>query len=679
MRTHAANAQPGDAELTSFADQIHRPLLIVGNGPSATLPPTHLIPADPVIFRMNWFFLESHYHLGSHVDAWFFAVPNQSLEQHVAEEIRSGRYRIDRLCSPMQLASHRDGDRWGNELLGTRVAQLDHWAVIARHPRLARFFMSRPGLPTTGMQALGFGLGVGFRDVYLSGIDLYESTEARYGWTVPETVAAGLTDKDLAPGYEDAHGVDSDLAFLRGCLAEFPDARVNNLSESVNLAGYLDRPAQPDGPSLAERPAPDQGEPKERIVITLPRTGKVQAISVPAARDKRLWSELDGKRCAYVTVVSGAYHHGARALANSLRRVSSVPLLALCTADTDRAGLAASDIHVIDVPEIRNPNPLGTFQRRFAATYTKLNVFRLDFLDRLVYLDADTVVKKNIDELFGYDTFAAAPDAGLDRPSPTDFNSGVFAAQPSYELFHRLLDRLPRTRSNDGGDQGFLNEVFPDWQRLPQEYNTTKRLFSHHPALYVDADVKVLHYVGVKPWEPSEVEGRYEELDQDWLSHLEAWELRELIRDLRAAAREAVAAAVPSDLPLLGPLTGSPFRQAQQLNAARRFAQAEATLLTAWQTKSPTVAELRELARAQRNQGKHAEAAGHLRRAVELQPGSRLIARELRRAQLRALSLRVRALAPVGRSEPVPTMGESAGTPRPDQDGRAGPLQASGR
>ena len=425
MRTHATDAQPGDAELASFAGQTHRPLLIVGNGPSSTLPPVHLIPADPVIFRMNWFFLESHYHLGSQVDAWFFSVPHQQLEHQLAEELRCRRYRVDRLCSPMQLSSHRDADRWGHQLLGTDLEQLDHWAVIARHPTLARFFMSRPGLPTTGLQALGFGLGLGFTDVYLSGIDLYEAAEARYGYTVPDTVAAALTEKDLTPGYEDAHGIDSDLAFLRACLATFPDARVNNLSESVNLATYLDRPAPPHGPTLADRPAPDQGEPKERIVITLPRTGRVEAIRVPAAgADKRLWAELDGQRCAYVTVVSGNYHHGARALANSLRRVSSVPLLALCTADADRAALAASDIQVIDVPEIRNPNPLGTFQRRFAATYTKLNVFRLDFLDRLVYLDADTVVKKNIDELFGYDTFAAAPDAGLDRPSATDFNSG---------------------------------------------------------------------------------------------------------------------------------------------------------------------------------------------------------------------------------------------------------------
>ena len=204
-------------------------------------------------------------------------------------------------------------------------------------------------------------------------------------------------------------------------------------------------------------------------------------------------------------------------------------------------------------------------------------MFRLDFLDRLVYLDADTVVLKNIDDLFSTSGFAAAPDAGIERPSLDTFNSGVFAADPSYELFEDLLRRLPYTPSKDGGDQGFLNNVFPDWHRLPPEYNTTKRVFSHHPELYVHDDIKVLHYVGNKPWEPSEADGRYEEIDRRWVEHLEGWELRELLQALRVQAREALDAnRVPEELPLVAPLSGTPFRQAQQLNRARRYGERRA-------------------------------------------------------------------------------------------------------
>ncbi len=648
MRRVGSGEQPGDRETAAFADLISRPLVIAGNGPSASLPPHRRIPADAVIFRMNWFFLESHYHFGSHVDAWFFAVPHQTLEATLAEELRLKRYTVDRLLSPMQIPSRRDGDSWGNAMLDLQIKQYDHWAVISRYPRLARAFMSRPGLPTTGFQALGFALGVGFRDIYLSGIDLYESSNARYGYTVTDRVAAALKAKDLAPGYESAHGIDTDLAFLRGCIAEFPDARLHNLSDSTSLATYVASPSEaPNGPSMADLPPPNLGEPKERVVVTLGPSGRIKPVVVHAAPDRRLWRELDGRRCAYVTVVSGNYHHGARALANSLRETSDVPLLALCTADADRIALAASGIHVIDVPPIANPNLPGTFQRRFGTTYTKLNVFRLDFLDRVVYLDADTVVLKNIDDLFSTSGFAAAPDAGIERPSLDTFNSGVFAVDPSFELFEDLLRRLPYTPSKDGGDQGFLNNVFPDWHRLPPEYNTTKRLFSHHPQLYVHDDIKVLHYVGSKPWEPSEADGRYEELDRRWVEHLEGWELRELLQDLRVQARKALDAnRMPAELPLLTPLSGTPYRQAQQLNRARRYVDAETLLRQAWQRKDPTAAELREISKSLRHQDRHQEAVGYLYDALRLAPRSRSTARELTIAHAYLLAAKLQRLAP---------------------------------
>ncbi|WP_172826058.1 alpha-2,3-sialyltransferase [Friedmanniella luteola] len=645
MRTASLTEQPGEREIASFAPLVHRPLVIAGNGPSAAVPPQHRLPADPVVFRMNWFFLESHYHFGSHVDAWFFSVPNQTLEETLAQEIRSGRYTVDRLLSPMQLPSGRDGDGWGNQLLDVDVVQQDHWAVVARHPRLARRFMSRPGLPTTGLQALGFALAVGFREVYLSGIDLYESAEARYGYTVTDQVAAALTAKDITPGYESAHSIDTDLAFLQACLTEFPDARVHNLSESVNLSVYLGTaPEQVEGPDLAAGSTAHLGEPKDRVVATLAGAPGADPVVVTAPRDRRLWQEVDGRRCAYVTVVSGNYHHGARALAGSLRRVSDVPLLALATADADRVALAASDIHVIDVPEIRNPNTSQRFQQRFQHTYTKLNVFRLDFLDRLVYLDSDTVVRKNIDELFAGHGFAAAPDSGFDRASSREFNSGVLALEPSHAQFCRMLDALAATPSRDGGDQGFLNSFLDTWEALPVEYNTTKRVFAHHPALYTDADVKVLHYVGNKPWDPlrDPAHDRYAELDRDWLDCLEAWELRELVTDLRAVA--SAQAREDAGLQVSGGSSLSPFRQAQKLNAKRRFAQAEEVLRDAWRTKEATPAELRELARALRAQGRHSEAVATLRTAARLAPESMAVTRELQAARARAVVQTLRRL-----------------------------------
>lgn len=652
MRSVPRGREPGDLEVEAFAELVDRPLLVVGNGPSAAMPRHDAIPADAVVFRMNWFFLEDSYHLGRHVDAWFSAIPHERMERMLAEEVRTGRYVVDRLAGPVRVASHRDTDRWGNAFSELGLGELDSWAPTSRHARLARYFMSRPGLPTTGMQALAFGLAVGFRDVYLTGIDLYESRTARYGFTLPEVVQASLQDKDMRPGYEDAHGVDLDLAFLRACLTEFPDAQITNLCASEALDLYLPGPRPlVDRPAMSPETVPLLGEPKARaLVVPGERTEDGAVLEIREPAPGRPWAEVDGRRCAYVTVVSGDYHHGARALAGSLRAVSDVPLIALCTPEVDTGALLASGIHVVDVPAIRNsrlaPGSTATAQARFAATFTKLHAFRLDTLDRVVYVDADAVVLRSIDDLFAGDDFAAVPDAGLDLPDGRTFNSGVFAVTPSRALFDRMIAALPSTPSADGGDQGFLNAFLETWRPLPLEYNTTKRIFSHHSALYDEEDVRVLHYVGVKPWQPAAADGRYDELELRWLDFLRPWELRELVRDLRSAR---AAGADGGGVDAAG---GSAHARAKAAAAVGRWDEVERILVTAWHSREPTGPELRQLARAYRHQGRFGDSLAALRRARALQPASASLARELRNAQLRASYHRVPIVAATVRRLP---------------------------
>ena len=107
-----------------------------------------------------------------------------------------------------------------------------------------------------------------------------------------------------------------------------------------------------------------------------------------------------------------------------------------------------------------------------------------DVADVVVFLDADTVVTGDIDELFsrptGTNMLAAAPDiAAADL-----FNAGVMAFVPDSNVADELFKLLSTAAlpAYDTGDQGFLNAYFAGWYtsearyRLPLVFNAPVEL-----------------------------------------------------------------------------------------------------------------------------------------------------------------------------------------------------------
>ncbi len=98
--------------------------------------------------------------------------------------------------------------------------------------------------------------------------------------------------------------------------------------------------------------------------------------------------------------------------------------------------------------------------------------------DKVVYLDSDTLVLQNIDDLFSRDLSKGYPFAAAsDVMPPDEFNTGVMVVRPSAEIHKALLEAAPFMDSSDGSDMGFLNEFFPHWfqqsaeHRLAFEFN----------------------------------------------------------------------------------------------------------------------------------------------------------------------------------------------------------------
>lgn len=133
--------------------------------------------------------------------------------------------------------------------------------------------------------------------------------------------------------------------------------------------------------------------------------------------------------------------------------------------------------------------------------FCKLRLWQLPY-DRVVFLDADTLVLRRIDTLFDYPEFCAAPNVYEGLADFHRMNSGVFTARPSQQTFDRMMTRL------DGPgafwrrtDQSFLQSFFPDWHGLPLPYNTLQYLWFNLPGLWDWDSIKVLHFQYEKPWQ----------------------------------------------------------------------------------------------------------------------------------------------------------------------------------
>lgn len=231
---------------------------------------------------------------------------------------------------------------------------------------------------------------------------------------------------------------------------------------------------------------------------------------------------------AFVTLLtSDSYIQGAIALAHSLRLTKTRYSL-VCMATTDVSNTLLSELYKpnvlfdeiiqVDTLNSHDNENLGLLGRpELGITFTKINVWNLIQYQYVVFLDADTVVLKNIDGLFDQahemdiqnknnsrKVFAAAPDVGW----PDHFNSGVFLCKPDKELFDSLVEFANTKGSFDGGDQGLLNRYFKDWLNIPNgrlsfTYNVTpSAYYSYAPAYKENMDnIKVIHFIGNnKPW-----------------------------------------------------------------------------------------------------------------------------------------------------------------------------------
>ncbi|GMN22661.1 hypothetical protein TIFTF001_040315 [Ficus carica] len=228
---------------------------------------------------------------------------------------------------------------------------------------------------------------------------------------------------------------------------------------------------------------------------------------------------------AYATLLYGnEFLLGARVLGKSLRNTGTtkdmVALVSNGVSAYARELLQADGWIVTKVDLVANPNR-GVKPRRLWGVYTKLRIFNMTDYKKVVYLDADTVVVKNIEKMFKCGKFCAV------LKHSERFNAGVLVVEPSQAMFEDMMSKVNTLESYTGGDQGFLESYFPGFanarifepnlppeildsrpvpkmERLPTIYNADVGQCVISNNWKVNAsEIGVLHYtIGpLKPWD----------------------------------------------------------------------------------------------------------------------------------------------------------------------------------
>lgn len=261
-------------------------------------------------------------------------------------------------------------------------------------------------------------------------------------------------------------------------------------------------------------------------------------------------SSLDNYSRIWATLITNSnYLPGVLTLNYSLMKHNSkYPLVALYTDQLDQESLQVLFENNIPSLRIENLNPKSNnhikFDKRFLDTWSKLYFFKLTQFERIIQLDSDMLILKNMDELMTLPLqnykFASThacvcnplrfdhypdnwipsncaftnhhnnnPRETIGPPSTVGLskcNSGILIVEPSLSLFNEIFERLndqDKIKNYMFPDQDLLADLFyHNWLAISYKYNCLKTFKQHHPHLWDLSEIKNIHFIlSPKPWD----------------------------------------------------------------------------------------------------------------------------------------------------------------------------------
>ncbi len=232
---------------------------------------------------------------------------------------------------------------------------------------------------------------------------------------------------------------------------------------------------------------------------------------------------------AYITLLSKeSYFEGVLILNRSLLAVKAkYPLYCVVSMsvgkkwerDLEKEGISCIRLSKTAINSAVNPEGRGSSHWNF--TFDKLLIWGLTQFEKIVFLDSDMFIVKNIDHLFEREPFSAVV-AGSLYPGNRhwkELNSGIMVIVPNVKIRDQLLKNISleieagKAENRMIGDQDVIKRYLKNWKEqknlhLEQGYNVFAdylTYYIHHLGYSFDDQAEkpiyVIHFIGrAKPW-----------------------------------------------------------------------------------------------------------------------------------------------------------------------------------
>lgn len=270
--------------------------------------------------------------------------------------------------------------------------------------------------------------------------------------------------------------------------------------------------------------------------------------------------DLNNKKLAIYTICNDSFTEGARVMVHSfLRNNPWFKGEIVVLYNNKYSGLLKSNMLKIEalynnitfkhVDESGYENLINDFKKNGKRNKNQLrlipSLFTFEIFeevknyDTLVYLDSDMLITGDISETFNLPyEMVVTPDAGIYDISSNyqTFNGGFMVLNNlSYKNQYRnKLISFSRKMKNMGlADQTIMNAFFKGpLYSLDSNYNCLKRCFPDSKFKSYSNNIKIIHYVGAKPWNENKmgIESTYKNLEKMWFNEYKSIEFRDEIK-----------------------------------------------------------------------------------------------------------------------------------------------------